>query len=273
MKSFILLRSVYRRIFKEYGIKEPILIYQMGKVGSRTVYRSLKALGLGVPVYHCHLLNDLDKIEDAIIKSRANPKETLAEIRNGRKLRSQIFEGKYKKWNLISLVRDPIKRNISAFFQNITEVIPDVYEKYNNNSISIDEIINSFIHEYDHNAPLYWFDSQLKDVFDIDVFASEFPKAAGYEVYDGEKVRLLLMRLENLTACVQDAIEVFFGIQDFKLINVNIGNQKKYNKIYRDFLENANLPANYIDLMYDSKFCKHFYNSDEIEEFRKSWAK
>ncbi len=268
-----LLRKVYRKIYKKYGIKDPIIIYQMGKVGSSTVLESLKALELGVPVYHCHLMNSLDKIENEIIKSRANPDGTLAEIKKGRELREQILEGRYSKWSLISLVRDPVKRNISAFFQNLTEVIPDVYERHNNKSISIDDIVNSFIHEYDHNAPLDWFDSQLKDVFHIDVFASEFPKKAGYEIYEVKNVRLLLIRLEDLTACVRDAMREFFGIRDFRLINTNIGKQKEYNKMYQDFLENANLPADYVNKMYDSRFCKHFYTSEEMEKFRKYWTK
>ena len=35
---------------------QPIVIYQMGKVGSSSVYSSLKALKLDNPVYHVHFL-------------------------------------------------------------------------------------------------------------------------------------------------------------------------------------------------------------------------
>ncbi len=41
------------------GVKqrEPILVYQMGKVGSSTVVQTLEALGLPNPVLHVHTLD------------------------------------------------------------------------------------------------------------------------------------------------------------------------------------------------------------------------
>ncbi len=43
---------------KNWNKKPPILIYTMGKVGSMTVYQSLKEAKLGNPVYHIHFLTD-----------------------------------------------------------------------------------------------------------------------------------------------------------------------------------------------------------------------
>ena len=49
---------------KVYGVREPIIVYQMGKVGSSSMYWSLDALRLNVPVYHLHFLNDADTVAD-----------------------------------------------------------------------------------------------------------------------------------------------------------------------------------------------------------------
>lgn len=60
--------------------QSPILIYQMGKVGSKTVYESLKALNLATPVYHTHLLNKLEEIEKFILVTRSNPEPALNQL-------------------------------------------------------------------------------------------------------------------------------------------------------------------------------------------------
>jgi hypothetical protein len=43
----------YRRPNKKYGIHVPIIVYHMGKVASTTVYHSLLAMDLDVPVDAC----------------------------------------------------------------------------------------------------------------------------------------------------------------------------------------------------------------------------
>ena len=50
-----------------------------------------------------------------------------------------------------------------------------------------------------------------------------------------------------------------FTITDFKLINENTAQQKEYYNIYMEFIEKIKLPKDYIELMYNSKFMKHFY--------------
>src|SRR4051812_30029853 len=49
-------RYKYHRPVKKYGVRDPIIVYQMGKVASTSVYRSLCALDLDVPVYQLHFM-------------------------------------------------------------------------------------------------------------------------------------------------------------------------------------------------------------------------
>jgi|SRR5690606_2252081 len=95
-----------------------ILIYQMGKVGSSSIYASLKAKG--VPkVFHLHRMNPetTQKMKRTFLEQNL-----LAQFRT-----EQLFETIYrkaiqrrKKVKIITLVREPISRNISAFFENLT---------------------------------------------------------------------------------------------------------------------------------------------------------
>ena len=38
--------------------QEPLIIFQMGKVGSKTIHESLKALNLNISLYHLHILSE-----------------------------------------------------------------------------------------------------------------------------------------------------------------------------------------------------------------------
>src|SRR5258708_39936699 len=50
----------YRQARKKFNIDTPIIVFQMGKVGSSSVYDALNDLDLDVPVYHAHVLNRFD---------------------------------------------------------------------------------------------------------------------------------------------------------------------------------------------------------------------
>lgn len=253
--------------------REPIVVYQMAKVGSRTVYRSLRSLDLPRPVLHAHVLNDLDALEERIRQLYPDPVGTLAEIENGRKLRRRILRSRGRTWHVITLVRDPVSRDVSAFFHNLTEVIPDVYERYARDEIALADIGDAFLHQYDHDAPLSWFQSQLEPVFGIDVFAVPFDTTAGYATYETPTARLLLIRLEDLETHGKTAISEFLGLDGFELVSTNRARNKPYSDLYSAFERDVTLPASYLARMYDSRLARHFYTDAEIEGFKERWTK
>ena len=263
------------KVKRKYGLKNahPILISQMGKVGSSSLFNSLVEMDLPIPVIHVHLLNNLDKIEAGIRASRQNPTDTLREIHKSRQIRADIDTGKLRHINVISAVRDPVKRNVSAFFQSIEEIIPDYKNKYLSGRLTVEELVDIFVHQYDHSAPVQWFDSQVRDVFGIDVFESPFPIDIGYKIYQTSSINLLIVRLENLSQCVQPAMKEFLNIRDFKIRSSNVSSDKAYGPLYKEFIANAKMPEFYLDAMYQSKYCQHFYSAQEIREFRKLWIR
>jgi hypothetical protein len=266
------LRIRLRRLTDRPDLRDPIVVYQMGKVGSTTVDRSLRALDLPRGIFTAHLLNDLDELERRAREIYPDPTETLSQIAKGRRLRKLILDHPAVTWHVITLVRDPVQRNVSAFFENLTEVVPDVYERRARGEISLVEIRDAFINRYDHNAPLEWFASQLEPVFGIDVFATPFDAARGYGTYEAERASLLLIRLENLTAGGDAAIREFLGLDRFELVTSNVGRQKRYHDLYAEFEQNVTLPERYLARMYESRLARHFYTDTEIETFRQRWA-
>src|SRR5215211_4864638 len=101
---------------------DPIIVHQMGKVGSKTVELSLRkayeALGIEVPIYHTHILNGFELVRQYVLQEQhlQNSADQLATLHHGESVRKLIDKNPAQHWNIISLVRDPIARNISAFF-------------------------------------------------------------------------------------------------------------------------------------------------------------
>jgi hypothetical protein len=267
--------------------KEPLIVFQMGKVGSTTVIRSLEATGLDMSIYHAHVLTQdaMDKVEKTYKKHFSYMSLTPNHLWESQYLRKQIDKGLRagKKWKIVTLVRDPVVRNVSAFFQNLDVELLDSNHRYRIKSTynfettldieDIGKLVELFVETLDHDTPVIWFDSQLKPVFGIDVFASDFPISKGYKIYEGELADALVLRLENLDECARDAFQEFLGLEGFTLMKANVASEKPYYIIYRRFLDSAILPDSYLAEMYTSKYAQHFYSQEEISAFRARWRR
>ena len=143
------LKRILRIPNRNYKFDGPIVVYQMGKVGSRSVYEALVDLRLAVPVYHAHVLEDLDNMAESIKKQFPNPVHSLRVIRAGKRLRQLIDSNPTQHWHIITLVRDPIARNVSRFFHSIEEVLPDVRRQFDSGTISCNDLIVTFLEKWE----------------------------------------------------------------------------------------------------------------------------
>lgn len=264
---------------------QPIINYQMGKVGSSTVQASLVALGREQPVYHVHFLNPA-----RVRQIEQQRRKYFRTEKYGRLRRPWLYEFLYEQiqkkdrhWNLITLVREPIARNISTFFENleVTEkaeaAVYAVRSAYYGFDIDValeklDPLIELFFERLVHERPLRYFDDEISTVFGIDVFDSEFPRDRGFRIYHGDNADLLLIRLENLDQCAAAAFKAYLGVDGFSLISANVATDKVYAPLYRAFKSRIRLPQDYIDRMYDAEYSRHFYSDEEIQQFRRRWT-
>ena len=187
----------------------------------------------------------------------------------------EIDENPEQHWNIISLVRDPIARNIATLFQVLSGFVPDWRERYANGKLDVRELQEWLINtSIINDSPNQWFDMQIKQIpaFGIDVYAEPFPKELGYKIYPGTScARLLLIRMENLNECAERAMYEFLGLKNFTIHNTNIGEDKDYAALYRAFKQTP-LPLEYVRKIYDTKFARHFYTELELEAFTKRWT-
>jgi hypothetical protein len=277
-----------RRKQKQYK-GPPLVLFQMGKVGSSTIRSSLHALDLDMPIYHTHLLTKARIAETEEKRKKFFRTERYSYLKRpwlNQFLRKQVDDGLLdgKKWKIVTLTREPIARNISTFFENLEVKLLDSGDQYEIKSdyydidpiiVKLDdtqELTDLFFDRLRHDSPLVFFDRELKGVFGVDVFASEFSVSKGYKIYKDEKTDVLLIRLENLDDCARDAFKDFLGIDNFTLIDTNIGREKVYAPIYKKLKDSIVLPESYIERMYASKYMRHFYSEEEIARFRAKWS-
>ena len=124
-KNYYLAKAQYKLhfLFTDLASKEPIIIYQMGKVGSSTILRSLRALDIDTPIFHTHTLTVEGRAHGEAIfghkpQSYFPRSKHLLESEYLCKEIERSLKRKIGKWKVVTLVRDPIARNISSFWRN-----------------------------------------------------------------------------------------------------------------------------------------------------------
>ena len=255
----------------------------MGKVGSSSLAKSLRKSINDYEIYQIHFLT-----KEFIERVNKQYREA-SKVRNQVIIETHFLASKYlakiisqkstcKKFKVISIVRDPIARNISSFFQAFPIYFADEYVTMQNTSLTNNDkiklLIELFIKKFDrHNVPLEWFDIHMQPVFNIDIYAQSFTKSLGYKIYHADNIDLLILRLEDLNKNIETAMQAFLGIKNFKLENANISSGKDYSNDYSLFKNQLKLPQSYISDMYDSKYMKYFYTDSEINAFTSKWAK
>jgi hypothetical protein len=241
-------------------------------VGSSSMVKSLKAQKLNIPIYCFHYLNKIEEIENHRKKNWAKTDSDY--IKESKRFRDIVASAKGARWNLICGVREPIGHCVSFYFQNAMQKFGD-YEELTKASTRVEEFIKRFSGMHSDWWWWYsnWFDEQMKAVFGIDVYATEFDKSKGYQIYHGATAELLLIRQEDLRNVWEVAIEEFLGIQNCKLRIANVSKEKDYGGIYQEFLERIELNEDFIKEAYNSKPAKHFYTEQELQRFKQKWDK
>jgi hypothetical protein len=245
--------------------KTPTIVYQMGKVGSRSVTDSLIENGL-YPVAHIHRMNpaNIESVKAEYRKHKQKPRNE----RIGLWCYKNISRNIRQRAKIITLVREPISRNISAFFQNYQRFTG---HKYGQSNFQTDQLIKMFVSEYRHEVPLIWFDNEIKQTLGVDVYEHEFPKERGHMEIRKGRIELLVIKTEISDSSKEAAIAKFLDLENFELKRSNIGNQKYYADAYQKFKNEICLPQSYIDQMLTSKYTQHFYSNSELEEIHRKW--
>lgn len=224
------------------------IIYQMGKVGSSTMKDSLENVH-GKRVLHTHYHEDA--------------KEYIEKW-------SQQFDSVV----VITGFREPLARCISAYFQNLTNKKNHwfVGSKKEVMGKSIDWLISDFnakVVPHIHKIIDPWLENYERA---INCKLTEFTIANGCLKASFNNIHFYIYNLETLTEFYQGiADDQFFN--KVSLANSNMGEDKWYSKIYRDFKSEYQINRNDYDRLYGNiDYVRRLYDEDEIGNHTKSFV-
>lgn len=248
--------ALYRQLYRASNSGQAVLIYQMGKVGSTSLYHYLQSIDLTYPLFRIHRfrLDNDDYVKRGFVRN--------SKYRYWAWLQYKVL--RRCKLKVICMTRTPAERNLSDFFQTIS-----TFEKRRGfafSQLSAEELQKIFLEEYPHHSAAVWFDQQVKDVFAIDVFNDKYDTCRnGSLLYRHNDTELLVFRLEDRDRCIHDVAE-FLDIPDFELPEGNKGSNKWYAQAYKQ-VKALPLPQNYHELIESTDYYRFFYGS---ERFNKS---
>lgn len=255
---------------------EPILlVHQMGRAGSMSTVATLQQANISMPVYHTHQLNPSNvQLRLDSFAGRLPHHRLPLNVQVSRTISEAIGEKglDQRHWNVVSVFRDPVGRNLSGFFLMIDQYIPDFYTRHARGEIDHQFIREVFLEKFHHNGPAVWFDEEVRDVFGIDVYERPFPMDQGYQIFREDNVSLLIIKVENLDTCYADAFSNFLDVEIQTLHNRHVRESETVKNVYREFQKGLCLPPSLLDELYDSRYARHFYSKKEIERQRAKWS-
>ncbi|WP_431800859.1 putative capsular polysaccharide synthesis family protein [Halobacillus andaensis] len=247
-----------------------VLIHQMGKVGSTSLTKSLKSYGylpLHIHSFYSPISYEMYKNYHAI-KFYRSPLHRLNYFLT-KQLVLKLLKSR-KKLKVISIVREPVSRNLSMYFQAFHVPLMDINSTTDNRqeaNTNLQAFRNDFFQKFNHHYGINWFDNEFKRTWHIDVYNYPFHKEEGYTVIEKGNVEVLLLTMEKLNEAEQ-IIRGFLDMEEFTLTNENMGEQKWYQSVYKEFKQKIQPSEEYLNALYDSKYMKHFYTNDEVETFK-----
>ena len=264
------------RLRRDAAIRPPpILVHQMGKVGSRTVAQTIARALPDRPLYHVHALNEATLAtyrRSAEKRRRAGQIDVDAPTLTGHYLRRRVSAHPDFPWSVVTTIREPVARNISTLFQNAYRWIPDFEARCLRGEDLQQPLEQAFWNHSFHDQPARWFEDETKAIFGIDVLARPFDLEKGFQIYTQGATRLLLLRLENIGALPQ-ALDAWLHLgHQPTTVSTNESKNKYYRKAYQDFVRRFEIPEHYLDEQYGTPFAEHFYSDEERKDFRKQWA-
>ncbi|WP_444685513.1 putative capsular polysaccharide synthesis family protein [Alkalicoccus luteus] len=239
-----------------------VLVHQMGKVGSTSLTVSLKEQGM-LPIHIHSFYTPLSTEMYQAYKSISYYRSPSYRFRYywRHKLVHQLLQ-KRKKLKIISLVREPVSRNISMYFHAFQVPLMDLNKEKDNrkeSNTNMQALQNDFLNRFNHTYGISWFHKEFYKAWGIDVYEYPFDQEKGYGIIETEQADVLMIQMEKLNS-LENEIAAFLEIESFTLKNENMGSKKWYHAVYKEFKETLSLDSRYVEALYDSEFMHHFYS-------------
>lgn len=236
-----------------------VFVFQVGKVGSISLVTSLRSAG----VYGIHLHRIINH-EEFWRPLTGRPIDFSDEAHTEFCI---DYVKSHKIVKIITLVREPISRDISQYFQYLSDeyihfpiIKADTFQ-------GVTQYLEDMAFAGNYGIMFEWFDHELKPFTGIDIFDFPFDKENGYGLMKKGNFEILVLKLEMLSQN-QEIIGEFMGIKDFHLTNDNLGEGKNYRYLYNHVKQHMKIPKCVVDRYYkNNKRMDYFYTEEEKAKF------
>lgn len=258
IKNRLLLRS------KGLSTDNVVLIYQMGKVASSAIYDALSRVS-EVDAYHVHRMNP-DNIREVRRQHREmgmeTPDDELGLYLNEKVIRAGVPA------RVITLVREPVGRNVSAYFENM-QYSEAQWRLLRQSSTRL--LREDFFETYPHDVSVNWFDVEMNATLGVDVYSYDFPKNQGHSRIQSGLFELLILRHDLSDSQKGELIGGFLGIEPLRIARENVSASKDYGALYKEFVARTKLPSEYVHRLLNSRYARHFFPEEELSALRRKW--
>ena len=238
-------REAWRKVQRS---ARPIMVFQVGKVGSTSVTAALQE----------HAPTDVFQVHRLLPDLVSSGKESRLKTHHydGWALFNHVIVPR-RHARIITMVRDPISRNLSAYFQN----------RESSHFPSGED----FVKEYNQSLVTGWFDLHFKPVTGIDVYKHPFDPEQGWATIDHDFWPVLILRNELEDEIKAERLAAFTGLPITSVPREFSGDNREYADMYGRFKREGTLPVDYVDNILATAYAQHFYSEAEREKIRARW--
>lgn len=122
---------------------------------------------------------------------------------------------------VISLIREPVARQISLMWHYLGENPKEMMKRYG----KFENIERRYFQIPNHEDEFEWYKKEMETVLGINVYEYSFDRDAGYSIIEKDGISLLLIKVEKLNS-LEKVIADYLKEDDFKLCTLNLAKEK-----------------------------------------------
>ena len=234
--------------------KDPVVVFTVGKVGSSSVSDAID--NSDFETLQVHVLGQR-------VRERAELRPQVRHLQASLRVLELIEAEEAIKF--VSLFREPVSRNVSAFFQNFAKLVGGDVEQLN-----VNQVQNLICETVPPHQTQQWIEDELAPVTGVDV--------SRHRLFDGPAVAAeakwptLLLRSDCTDSMKSAAIGNF--LDDPELVvkrDSNVTAAKAGGRLSQQ-IKKLGLPANYVDECLSQPFVATTWTPAEIEATRQKWT-
>lgn len=265
-----------------------IIILTYGKVASQSLQAMAEREFPG-EVYYSHGLQTqiVSIVDDFARHARTDSSGLCAAFQDN----SAILEGLKRALQtgddvtIISGVRDPVMRSLSAAVQNLHMMFDDCVE--DDPSVTAENLAARIESLWLFNvsdddpiarmcqaticAPLFWLSEEIEKPFGLDILSHPFDVNRGFALIRKKNISLLLYRQESAPQAIEVGLQELFPGRRFTLPRKNQAKDKSTVGIYETLNAIFRLPRDKLISIYANPYVRHFFSEEEISSLVTRW--